>query len=133
MLTGRSLTVSRSLLPGRSKKKSKRKIPPKNWGVLSPREVYLVPKDELSFGGVLSPGVYLVPGDVLSPGGILSPGVSGPWGVSGPGGWYPIMHWGKHPHCGQTDACKNITLATTSLRPVIKNTKQIAECICKVP
>ena len=33
------------------------------------------------------------------------------------GGWYPSMHWGRHPPVNRmTNRCKNITLATTSLR-----------------
>ena len=41
-------------------------------------------------------------------------------GRSSTGGWYPSMHWGRPPPVNRiTDACKNITLATTSLRPVI--------------
>ena len=36
------------------------------------------------------------------------------------GGWYPSMHWGRQPPVNRiTDTSKNITLATTSLRPVI--------------
>ena len=68
-------------------------------------------------GGVLSPrGVYLVPGvGVLSPRGCLLPG-----------GWYPSMHWGRHPPVNRmTDRCKNVTLATTSLRPVINQVMQV--------
>ena len=62
--------------------------------------------------------VCLVPGVVSA----WSRGVSA-WsgGVSAWSGgiWHPSMHWGRHPPpCGQTDTCKNITLATTSLRPV---------------
>ena len=53
----------------------------------------------------------LVPGGVcLVPGG---GGVSGPGGVPGPGVPGP-----GYPPCGQTHACKNITLATTWSRPV---------------
>ena len=38
------------------------------------------------------------------------------------GVWYPSMHWGRHPSPVNriTDTSKNITLATTSLRPVMK-------------
>ena len=50
----------------------------------------------------------------LLPGGVCS-------GGSALGGVYPTMHWGRHPPCGQTDACKNITFAT-SLRTVIIQT-----------
>ena len=48
------------------------------------------------------------------------------WGLAG--GAYPSTHWGRHParahhpshtpRRGQTDTCKNITLAISSLRPV---------------
>ena len=51
-------------------------------------------------------------------GGLLSRGVS-LVGGSAHGG-YPSMHWGRPcPVNRMTDRCKNITLATTSLRPVI--------------
>ena len=43
--------------------------------------------------------------------------LSGEGGVCSRGVWYPSMHWGRHPPCGQTHACKNITFAT-SLRTV---------------
>ena len=73
-------------------------------------------------GGVSawSQGVCLVRGGVSA----RSRGVVSAWsrqGLPGPGGfWDPSMHWGRHPSpCGQTDTCENITLATTSLRPVI--------------
>ena len=36
----------------------------------------------------------------------------------GGGGWYPSIHWGRPPVNRITDTSKNITLATTSLRPV---------------
>ena len=39
-------------------------------------------------------------------------------GVWSHGGWFPSMHWGRPPPINRmTDRCKNITLATTSLRP----------------
>ena len=84
-------------------------------------------------GCVSAPGVCVCSWGVCSrgvsaPGGVYSGGVSATrgvcllWGVCSQGGvWYPSMHWGRHPHsppCGQTDACKNITFAT-SLRTVI--------------
>ena len=88
-------------------------------------------------------GVCLVGGGCLSgPGGVSawsSGGVCLVWGgLPGLGGWcllpgglvsaprggcYPSMHWGRPPPLWtewMTDRCKNITLATTSLRPVIK-------------
>ena len=73
-------------------------------------------------------------GGVCSRGSVWSGGVCLVWGVSGLGGclvpggcllpgggvWYPSMHWGRHPPVNRmTDRYKNITLATTSLRPVI--------------
>ena len=90
----------------------------------------LVPGGSLCSGGVSLPrGGFSLPG-----GGLLARGGSGPGGSPCRGGlvpgWcllrvggYPIMHWGRQPPpCGQTDACKNITFAT-SLRTVnITNT-----------
>ena len=66
-------------------------------------------------GGVyLVPGGYLVPGDVPSPGGCTwSRGVYLAQGVYLAGG----VPGQVPPPCGQTDACKNITFAT-SLRTV---------------
>ena len=65
--------------------------------------------------------------------GVCFPGggglVRGGWGVCTRGGlvrggWYPSMHWGRPPLWTEwmTDRCKNITLATTLLRPVKINT-----------
>ena len=98
MRTGRSLTVCCSLLPG---------------GAL------------LGLGGGFLPGLWggfsLVPGGVLPGlGGVcLGPGGS----VPGPGGCLPwsLVRGGdpRDPPCTESDTCKNITLATTSLRPVI--------------
>ena len=71
------------------------------------------------------------PGGGSAPGGVCSRGVSTPMEVSAsggcllggclvPGGWYPSMHQGRYPPVNRmTNRCKNITLATTSLRPVI--------------
>ena len=90
---------------------------PSSGGVPGPRGMYLVP------GSVPGPkGVYLVPGGVyLVLGGVPGPGGCTwsqglylfPGGVPGPGGTCP----GTLPPRGQTDTCKNITLAT-SLRTV---------------
>ena len=74
----------------------------------------------------LGGGLCLLGGGVCSwEGGVCSQWGSGPMGgglVRGvwSGGWYPSMHWGRHPPWTEwmTDRCKNITLATTSLRPV---------------
>ena len=67
-------------------------------------------------GGVLPAG-----GVLLGPGGLLGLGGSLP----GPGGWVvSALSWGGSPETPSppvyriTDTCKNITLATTSLRPV---------------
>ena len=85
---------------------------PCSWGGLpGPWEVCLVPGGSAwSLGGLPGPrGVCLVPGGPPGPGG------SG-WSRAV---WHPSMHWGRHPPPrGQTHTCKNITLATTSLRPV---------------
>ena len=53
-------------------------------------------------------------------------GVSGPRGVSGPGGRVPAWSGGVPgqvllPVNRMTHTCKNITLAKTSFRPVIRN------------
>ena len=97
-----------------------------SWGV------YLVP-------GVCVPGLGgsvlgVVPGQggcVCSRGVVPGPrGVPGPWemsalgGVPAPGGCLLLggCTWSGTPPCGQTDACKNITFAT-SLRTVIKQEK----------
>ena len=88
MRTGRSLTVCQSLLL---------------WGV-----------GGLFWGGICSWGVSALGRGFVCSGGCLLWGGVCPWGV-----WYPNMHWGRHPPVDRiTDACKNITLATTSLRPV---------------
>ena len=93
----------------------------------------LLPGGEVSgWSGGCLPG----PGGVLSQGGLPGPGGGlVPGGLHGPGGvWYPSMHWGMPPPhipaCTEadplrpmnrmTDRCKNITSATTSLRPVIR-------------
>ena len=86
----------------------------------------------LLLGGCLICGGCLLPG-VCSRGvsalrgllrGLSAPGVSAPGGVCSRGGvWYPSMHWGRHPPCGQTHACKNITFAT-SLRTVTNKSSQ---------
>ena len=69
-------------------------------------------------GGVCSWGCLLwgmsALGGVCS-GGVCSQGVSAlKEEVSALGGvWYPSMHWGRHPPCGQTDTYKNITFTTS--------------------
>ena len=67
-------------------------------------------------GSARHQGACLVPGgSAWSRGGLPGPGGSA-WS-----GGYDIpacTEAGTLPPCGQTDTCKNITLATTSLRPV---------------
>ena len=66
-------------------------------------------------GGVSAPrGVSAALGDVCSQGGVCSRGVSAPGG----GVCIPPHTEADNLPCGQTDACKNITFAT-SLRTVI--------------
>ena len=60
---------------------------------------------------------------MTAPGGSAPGGLCLLWGVSAPGGrcvWYPTCTEADTPPPVDriTDACKNITLATTSLRPV---------------
>ena len=101
-------------------------------GVCIPGEVCLVWGGSAWSGGG---GVCLVPGGVSDPGGL--PGLGGALpgrggALSGPGGGWCVWPGGGIPACteadtpppprGQTHACKNITLATTSLRPVINRT-----------
>ena len=92
-------------------------------------------------GSAWSRGVSLVQGGLPGPGGSpWSRWVCLVWGGSAwlgggvlRGGWHPSMHWGRHPPhlpCGQTDTCKSITLATTSLRPVIN--RKVKQIMCEV-
>ena len=134
MHTSRSLTICRSLLPrGVSA----------SWGVVSaPGGMGVFCSGGVcSHGGVCSGG--LLPGVSALRGCLLLGGVCS-WGVSAPGGcllWGLCLLWGgsalgcslqggmvsQHalrqtptpPVNRMTDSCKNITLATTSLRPVI--------------
>ena len=70
-------------------------------------------------------GVCLVPGDLPGPGGSTWFRGGGVSGLGEGGGWSggvgipACTEADTPPPCGQTHACKNITLATTSLRPVI--------------
>ena len=86
--------------------------------------------------GCLLPGGHLLPG-VSAPGRYLLQGVSAPGSVcsqgSAPGGLLPGSVVSQHalrqtPHPPpvnrMTDRCKNITLATTSLWPVINDKQQ---------
>ena len=92
MCTGRSLTICRSVLPG---------------GLCFPWGCFP--------GGVCFPGVCASRGVCFPGEGVCFPGEGGVL----PGG-YPSIHWGRSPPPvnRMTDRCKNITLATTSLRPV---------------
>ena len=104
------------------------------------RSTFSAPGGCVCSGGVSAPRGVSVPrggvcsgvcsrGGVCSQGGVCSwEGVSTPRGSAPRGWWYPRMHWGRHPHPPvnrMTDRCKNITLATTSLGPVIKNFKNV--------
>ena len=69
----------------------------------------LLPGGMSAHGGVSAQGE----GGGLLPGGVCS------WGVSAPGGGIPACTEGDTPSVNRiTDTSKNITLATTSLRPV---------------
>ena len=95
MRTGRLLTVCRSLLPG---------------GVCF--------RGSVCSGGVSAPGgCLLLGGGCLLPGGVCS-GV-----VSALGGVASQHALRQTPPNRMTDRCKNITLATTSLRPIINSRK----------
>ena len=108
MRTGRSLTVCRSLLLG-----------------VSALGVCVCSSGCVCSGGCLLPGVVSAWGHVCS-GGLVCSGACLLWGgvysqggVSALGGWHPSMHRGRHPPVNRmTNRCKNITLATTSFRPV---------------
>ena len=88
-------------------------------GVISLRGVCVC-----SQGGVCSGGCLLWgEGCLLRGRGVCS------WG----GVWYPSMHWGRHPPVNRmTNRCKNITLGTTSLRPVLsfKNGGAVSSFYC---
>ena len=135
MRTDRSLTVCRSLLPGGGCLHGGCLL----WGVSA-----LDGGGVSALGGVCSWGVS-VPGG-SAPRGVSAPRGSAPRGGSAPGGLLPGgLLWGvtgsgvsapgavsaprgvvsqhvlrqtPHPVNRMTDRCKNITLATTSLRPV---------------
>ena len=90
------------------------------WGVPGVGGVYLVPGGCLCLVGgcTWSWGVYLVLGGVPGPVEFV---YLVPEGCTWSRGMYlvPGGTWSGTPPCGQTDACKNITFAT-SLRTVIK-------------
>ena len=144
MRTGRSLTVFRSLQQpggGGCTWSGGMYLVPGGWvpgpgGVPDPRGVYLVPGGCTWSGGVggyLVRGVYLILGGVPGRGGVPGPGgvylVPGVYlilggctwslgGVPGPGGVYLVRY---SPTVNRmTNRCKNITLAKTSFRLVIR-------------
>ena len=84
-------------------------------GVSAPRVGCLLPGRVSALGGVSSGGVSTLEGctwswGVSAPGGVSAPrGVSALGGVPGPGG----CTWSGTPPCGQTHACKHITLPQT--------------------
>ena len=82
-----------------------------SWEGYLVRGVYLVPGGCLLLGGVPGPGGCLLPG-----GHTWSGGVPGPMGVSAWGGECLLRGVPGQvlPHCGQTHACKHITLPQTS-------------------
>ena len=104
MRTGHSLTVCQSLLPGRGGGVCLRGG--LLWGVSA-------------LGGVCS-GEVSAPGGSAPGGGVSAPGgfCSGGWLL--PGG-IPACTEADPPVNRMTDKSKSITLATTSLRPVIKS------------
>ena len=75
-------------------------------------------------GGFSLPGTFSLPGGVLPAQGVLPAGGVLPARGSLPaGGFLPARGFSGEPPLWtewMTDTCKNITLATTSLRPVIK-------------
>ena len=137
MRTGRSLTICCSLLPGGggfSLQVGGRGVS------LVPGGFFLVPGGLPAGGregGLLGPGggVCLVlggspwsGGGLPGPGGVL-PGLGGsPWCRGGGSPWSGGFSGDPPPVDRITDTCKNITLATTSLRPVIIITIFIFHC-----
>ena len=127
MRTGRSLTVCCSLLPGGVC--LVRGVFP-GWGGGLPVQggVCLFQGGFSLLGGSAWSGVYLVLGGLPGRGGLPGPGGSA-WSQGGsawsrgPGVGVSAWSWGaawRTPPVDRiTDMCKNITLATTSLRPVI--------------
>ena len=129
MRTGRSLTVSWSLLPGRVSALGVGGVC--SWWRLLPGGVCsgwcLLPGGMSALGGVCSQGCLLW--GVSAPEGCLLPGGVSALGVSAPGECLFLGDCGI-PACTEADTppvnrmtnrCKNITLATTSLRPVKKD------------
>ena len=111
MRTGRSLTVCWSVLPG-----GKYLVQGGGWSgeVRSQGDVSL--PGGVCSGGCLVPGGGLVPGGWFSlPGGWVLP-AQGVWGSPCPETLSPVNRI--------THTCKNITLATTSLRPVKMSRKR---------
>ena len=150
MRTGRSLTVCCSMLPGEGVLGPgggclvqggcllrgclllwggvcSRGVPaPGGWGVCSRGGA-------CSWGGGVSAlGGCLLPGDLFR-GGLLLGGSPCLGGFSLPRGVLPARGGSPCPETPPvnriTDTCKNITLATTSLRPVKINNKCISQCL----
>ena len=124
MRTGHSLTICQSLLPKGGVCSMGAVC---SWGVSAPGGCLLL--GDVCSGGVCSGSCLLqgvCSGGVSAPGGVLSGGcllLGGLlWGVSVPGGCVVSQHALRQtppPVNRMTDRCKNIILATTSLRPVI--------------
>ena len=77
----------------------------------------------LLVGGCLLLGGCLLPGGVCS-WGMSAPGGSAPGGCLLPGGWYPSMHWGRHPPRGQNSwhtLLKILPCPKLRLRAIIKS------------
>ena len=117
MRTGCSLTVCCSLLPGGEGVLPAGGVPGPGGVSAWSRGVLLGPGGVSAWSGggfsLVQAGVLLVPGGRGSPwsqGGSPCQG-----GLPGPGG---ILQRPPPPVYRITDTCKNITLATTSLRPV---------------
>ena len=85
-------------------------------GMRTARALTVSPSMLCARGGICSGGVSAPGGGVSALGGFCSGGCLFPGGVSAPGG-VPSPGWGGWsgtPPCGQTHACKHITLPQTS-------------------
>ena len=98
--------------------------------------------ESASRGGLPGLGGSAWSGGVSAWSGGCLPGLGGvclvQGGLPGPGGWVPgrgglaSQHALRQtPPCGQTHTCKNITLATTSLRPVMMLKHVFSSLFCK--
>ena len=112
-------------------------VPPSRGGCLLGRGV------PPSGGGVLLGGGCRLPGGLLGRGCLLLGGVSLAGGVPPSGGLLALGSpwWGGIPACTEadppvnrmTDRCKNITLATTSLRPVTISCQGMVSAVKPLP